>query len=159
MRHVQMQSWPGVPNYRTQVLLLQTGEQLGQNASEKRVTWPETAKECNYSWFHFGDPSSFCFNGCSLSGPPTISSTQTQQALHGEKGQIKCFIRSTPPPDRIVSTRFFFFSSCLGSLQWNTHQQTKEFMDLWHLNKQMVDVWTIRPDRTIDLHTCAQQLG
>uniref|UniRef100_A0A3B3V153 Kirre like nephrin family adhesion molecule 3 n=1 Tax=Poecilia latipinna TaxID=48699 RepID=A0A3B3V153_9TELE len=33
--------------------------------------------------------------------PPTISSTQTQQALHGEKGQIKCFIRSTPPPDRI----------------------------------------------------------
>lgn len=37
-------------------------------------------------------------------GPPTISSTQTQQALHGEKGQIKCFIRSTPPPDRIVST-------------------------------------------------------
>ena len=38
-----------------------------------------------------------------LAGPPTISSTQTQQALHGEKGQIKCFIRSTPPPDRIVS--------------------------------------------------------
>ncbi|CAG02865.1 unnamed protein product, partial [Tetraodon nigroviridis] len=35
-------------------------------------------------------------------GPPTISSTQTQQALHGEKGQIKCFIRSTPPPDRIA---------------------------------------------------------
>ncbi|XP_062416506.1 kin of IRRE-like protein 3, partial [Pungitius pungitius] len=34
--------------------------------------------------------------------PPTISSTQTQQALHGEKGQIKCFIRSTPPPDRIA---------------------------------------------------------
>uniref|UniRef100_A0AAQ5ZC28 Ig-like domain-containing protein n=1 Tax=Amphiprion ocellaris TaxID=80972 RepID=A0AAQ5ZC28_AMPOC len=39
-----------------------------------------------------------------VNGPPTISSTQTQQALHGEKGQIKCFIRSTPPPDRIVST-------------------------------------------------------
>uniref|UniRef100_A0AAX7VEC4 Ig-like domain-containing protein n=1 Tax=Astatotilapia calliptera TaxID=8154 RepID=A0AAX7VEC4_ASTCA len=38
-----------------------------------------------------------------VNGPPTISSTQTQQALHGEKGQIKCFIRSTPPPDRIVS--------------------------------------------------------
>lgn len=43
-----------------------------------------------------------------LSGPPTISSTQTQQALHGEKGQIKCFIRSTPPPDRIVSTHELF---------------------------------------------------
>lgn len=36
-------------------------------------------------------------------GPPIISSTQTQHALHGQKGQIKCFIRSTPPPDRIVS--------------------------------------------------------
>uniref|UniRef100_A0A8C2J9X7 Kirre like nephrin family adhesion molecule 3a n=1 Tax=Cyprinus carpio TaxID=7962 RepID=A0A8C2J9X7_CYPCA len=39
-----------------------------------------------------------------VNGPPTISSTQTQQALYGEKGQIKCFIRSTPPPDRIVSS-------------------------------------------------------
>uniref|UniRef100_A0A3P9ABC6 Ig-like domain-containing protein n=1 Tax=Esox lucius TaxID=8010 RepID=A0A3P9ABC6_ESOLU len=37
-----------------------------------------------------------------VNGPPTISSTQTQQALHGEKGQIKCFIQSTPPPDRIA---------------------------------------------------------
>ncbi|KTF84975.1 hypothetical protein cypCar_00020847 [Cyprinus carpio] len=36
-----------------------------------------------------------------VNGPPTISSTQTHQAPHGEKGQIKCFIRSTPPPDRI----------------------------------------------------------
>lgn len=40
----------------------------------------------------------------SLPGPPIISSTQTQHALHGQKGQIKCFIRSTPPPDRIVSS-------------------------------------------------------
>ncbi|NXQ35862.1 KIRR3 protein, partial [Alaudala cheleensis] len=39
-----------------------------------------------------------------VNGPPIISSTQTQHALHGQKGQIKCFIRSTPPPDRIVST-------------------------------------------------------
>ncbi|POI32999.1 hypothetical protein CIB84_003249 [Bambusicola thoracicus] len=38
----------------------------------------------------------------SLAGPPIISSTQTQHALHGQKGQIKCFIRSTPPPDRIA---------------------------------------------------------
>lgn len=45
-----------------------------------------------------------------FSGPPTISSTQTQQALHGEKGQIKCFIRSTPPPDRIVSTFRFTYA-------------------------------------------------
>ncbi|XP_041427232.1 kin of IRRE-like protein 3 isoform X3 [Xenopus laevis] len=37
-----------------------------------------------------------------VNGPPVISSTQTQHALHGEKGQIKCFIRSTPPPDRIA---------------------------------------------------------
>lgn len=40
----------------------------------------------------------------SPAGPPIISSTQTQHALHGQKGQIKCFIRSTPPPDRIVSS-------------------------------------------------------
>lgn len=55
-----------------------------------------------------------------LSGPPTISSTQTQQALHGEKGQIKCFIRSTPPPDRIVSTSgvlFFFYYSLILSFR------------------------------------------
>lgn len=50
--------------------------------------------------------TTFC--ECSFSGPPTISSTQTQQALHGEKGQIKCFIRSTPPPDRIVSTSVLY---------------------------------------------------
>ncbi|XP_065711752.1 kin of IRRE-like protein 3 isoform X1 [Patagioenas fasciata] len=37
-----------------------------------------------------------------VNGPPIISSTQTQHALHGQKGQIKCFIRSTPPPDRIA---------------------------------------------------------
>ncbi|XP_032367443.1 kin of IRRE-like protein 3 [Etheostoma spectabile] len=37
-----------------------------------------------------------------VNGPPTISSTQTQQVLYGEKGEIKCFIRSTPPPDRIA---------------------------------------------------------
>ncbi|XP_071316681.1 kin of IRRE-like protein 3 isoform X2 [Trachinotus anak] len=37
-----------------------------------------------------------------VNGPPTISSTQTQQVLYGERGQIKCFIRSTPPPDRIA---------------------------------------------------------
>uniref|UniRef100_A0A286Y560 Kirre like nephrin family adhesion molecule 3 n=1 Tax=Cavia porcellus TaxID=10141 RepID=A0A286Y560_CAVPO len=37
-----------------------------------------------------------------VNGPPIISSTQTQHALHGEKGRIKCFIRSTPPPDRIA---------------------------------------------------------
>lgn len=41
-----------------------------------------------------------------FAGPPIISSTQTQHALHGQKGQIKCFIRSTPPPDRIVSSTY-----------------------------------------------------
>ncbi|XP_072885768.1 kin of IRRE-like protein 3 isoform X2 [Hemitrygon akajei] len=37
-----------------------------------------------------------------VNGPPIISSTQMQHALQGKKGQIKCFIRSTPPPDRIA---------------------------------------------------------
>ncbi|TSV15270.1 Kin of IRRE-like protein 3 [Bagarius yarrelli] len=43
-----------------------------------------------------------------VNGPPTISSTQTQQVLYGEKGQIKCFIRSTPPPDRIDPTNGYY---------------------------------------------------
>ncbi|XP_028857490.1 kin of IRRE-like protein 3 isoform X4 [Denticeps clupeoides] len=37
-----------------------------------------------------------------VNGPPTISKTQTKQELHGEKGQIQCYITSTPPPDRIA---------------------------------------------------------
>ncbi|XP_069752382.1 kin of IRRE-like protein 3 [Narcine bancroftii] len=37
-----------------------------------------------------------------VNGPPIISSTQMQHALQGKKGQIKCFIRSTPPPNRIA---------------------------------------------------------
>uniref|UniRef100_A0A671P8S4 Kin of IRRE-like protein 3 n=1 Tax=Sinocyclocheilus anshuiensis TaxID=1608454 RepID=A0A671P8S4_9TELE len=51
-----------------------------------------------------------------VNGPPTISSTQTQQALYGEKGQIKCFIRSTPPPDRIVSS---IYPSNYLCIQWS----------------------------------------
>lgn len=57
----------------------------------------------------------------SLPGPPIISSTQTQHALHGQKGQIKCFIRSTPPPDRIVSSipwARWVPPAPLGALQW-----------------------------------------
>lgn len=56
------------------------------------------------------------------SGPPTISSTQTHQAPHGEKGQIKCFIRSTPPPDRIVSYSALSFqwlcSDRIAAVEW-----------------------------------------
>jgi len=38
-----------------------------------------------------------------LSGPPIISSDPVQYAVRGERGEIKCYIASTPPPDKIVS--------------------------------------------------------
>ncbi|KAI2667839.1 Kin of IRRE-like protein 1 [Labeo rohita] len=34
--------------------------------------------------------------------PPIISSEPIQYAVRGEKGEIKCYIASTPPPDKIV---------------------------------------------------------
>lgn len=39
-------------------------------------------------------------------GPPIISSDPVQYAVKGERGEIKCFIASTPPPDKIVSPAF-----------------------------------------------------
>ncbi|KAM7400136.1 hypothetical protein PAMA_004711 [Pampus argenteus] len=35
-------------------------------------------------------------------GPPIISSDPVQYAVRGERGEIKCYIASTPPPDKIV---------------------------------------------------------
>lgn len=44
-----------------------------------------------------GPPSRFSgYDAVSSTGPPIISSTQTQHAPHGSEGQIKCFIRATP---------------------------------------------------------------
>ncbi|XP_018613696.1 kin of IRRE-like protein 1b isoform X2 [Scleropages formosus] len=37
-----------------------------------------------------------------VNGPPIISSDPVQYAVRGEKGEIKCYIASTPPPDKIV---------------------------------------------------------
>ncbi|XP_026062990.1 kin of IRRE-like protein 1 [Carassius auratus] len=37
-----------------------------------------------------------------VNGPPIISSEPVQYAVRGEKGEIKCYIASTPPPDKIV---------------------------------------------------------
>lgn len=43
---------------------------------------------------------------CSLpAGPPIISSDPVQYAGRGERGEVKCYIASTPPPDKIVSER------------------------------------------------------
>ena len=47
----------------------------------------------------FGNPL-MCLR---LSGPPIISSDPVQYAVRGERGEIKCYIASTPPPDKIVS--------------------------------------------------------
>ncbi|XP_014047359.1 kin of IRRE-like protein 1 isoform X1 [Salmo salar] len=37
-----------------------------------------------------------------VNGPPIISSEPVQYAVRGEKGEVKCYIASTPPPDKIV---------------------------------------------------------
>nr|XP_029497818.1 kin of IRRE-like protein 1 [Oncorhynchus nerka] len=34
--------------------------------------------------------------------PPIISSEPVQYAMRGERGEVKCYIASTPPPDKIV---------------------------------------------------------
>ncbi|XP_019714861.1 kin of IRRE-like protein 1, partial [Hippocampus comes] len=38
-----------------------------------------------------------------VNGPPIISSEPIQYAVRGERGEVKCYIASTPPPDKIVS--------------------------------------------------------
>uniref|UniRef100_A0A8C8D3U2 Ig-like domain-containing protein n=1 Tax=Oncorhynchus tshawytscha TaxID=74940 RepID=A0A8C8D3U2_ONCTS len=37
-----------------------------------------------------------------VNGPPIISSEPVQYAMRGERGEVKCYIASTPPPDKIV---------------------------------------------------------
>ncbi|XP_030636149.1 kin of IRRE-like protein 1a, partial [Chanos chanos] len=37
-----------------------------------------------------------------VNGPPIISSDPVQHAVRGERGEVKCYIASTPPPDKIV---------------------------------------------------------
>ncbi|XP_026122420.1 kin of IRRE-like protein 1 isoform X2 [Carassius auratus] len=37
-----------------------------------------------------------------VNGPPIISSEPVQTAVRGERGEVKCYIASTPPPDKIV---------------------------------------------------------
>ena len=44
-------------------------------------------------------------------GPPIISRDTVQYAVRGERGEIKCYIASTPPPDKIVSTLPFLLST------------------------------------------------
>lgn len=44
-----------------------------------------------------------CFFVLASTGPPIISSDPVQYAVRGERGEVKCYIASTPPPDKIVS--------------------------------------------------------
>ncbi|XP_063043617.1 kin of IRRE-like protein 1a [Engraulis encrasicolus] len=37
-----------------------------------------------------------------VNGPPIISSDAVQYAARGERGEVKCYIASSPPPDKIV---------------------------------------------------------
>lgn len=52
--------------------------------------------------------TTFC-NMCpvilTIAGPPIISSDPVQYAVRGERGEVKCYIASTPPPDKIVSEK------------------------------------------------------
>lgn len=50
-----------------------------------------------------------------LSGPPIISSDPVQYAVRGERGEIKCYIASTPPPDKIVSPALEVVICCGGT--------------------------------------------
>lgn len=50
-----------------------------------------------------------------LSGPPIISSDPVQYAVRGERGEIKCYIASTPPPDKIVSPALEVVICCRGT--------------------------------------------
>lgn len=50
-----------------------------------------------------------------LSGPPIISSDPVQYAVRGERGEIKCYIASTPPPDKIVSPASEVVICCRGA--------------------------------------------
>lgn len=51
-------------------------------------------------------------------GPPIISSDPVQYAVRGERGEIKCYIASTPPPDKIVSPALevLIFCQTTGSI-------------------------------------------
>lgn len=49
------------------------------------------------------------------SGPPIISSDPVQYAVRGERGEIKCYIASTPPPDKIVSPSLEVVIFCRGA--------------------------------------------
>lgn len=45
------------------------------------------------------------FHFLARAGPPIISSDPVQYAVRGERGEVKCYIASTPPPDKIVSAK------------------------------------------------------
>lgn len=54
------------------------------------------------SLFH---TSSHILSFLTTAGPPIISSDPVQYAVRGERGEVKCYIASTPPPDKIVSQK------------------------------------------------------
>lgn len=57
--------------------------------------------------------SALCY--LTRSGPPIISSDPVQYAVRGERGEIKCYIASTPPPDKIVSPSLEVVIFCRGA--------------------------------------------
>ena len=80
-------------------------------------------------------------------GPPIISSEPVQYAVRGERGEVKCYIASTPPPDKIVSGQWILYklyckllhehiTTCTLSSSWDWRSQhSRSFYVLWRPSK------------------------
>lgn len=64
---------------------------------------------CSLWWikciFSLSHTSTYLAISLATAGPPIISSDPVQYAVRGERGEVKCYIASTPPPDKIVSQK------------------------------------------------------
>lgn len=63
-----------------------------------------------------------------LVGPPIISSDPVQYAVRGERGEIKCYIASTPPPDKIVSPTLVDVICCRGARPFQIASSTDRIL-------------------------------
>lgn len=66
----------------------------------------------------------FCFGLYFWAGPPIISSEPVQYAVRGERGEVKCYIASTPPPDKIVSHITFTYIYIYAVFQRNVQKHS-----------------------------------
>lgn len=78
-----------------------------------------------------------------MSGPPIISSDPVQYAVRGERGEIKCFIASSPPPDKIVSPAFEAIIYCRRTTfsDWSCFKQNHDQDDFVLYPENNMDVF------------------